>query len=406
MALSSCTSSRSTWLSPWGYASFLIIFCAQEARADQHLFKNSPSPWLRDVTLSGLLEGGITANPARPHDGVNFGNFISDRANQAQINQLELTLEKANDPTIPRYQIGFTLEGMYGSDPRYFHLLGVSNKLTKDRYQLVPAQAHVNVHLPILTKKGLDLQAGILQTPMGVEPLDPSERPFYTLTYISQYSAPVEHLGAMAYWHLTHRVDLNFGIDSGNQTTFGHRENHGSAAGYVGFTLNNLAHGKLTIVELSRIGPENTVSPEGTPHKAQRYWNDIAAYLSVTKRLSLTGEFNFLRDNGMRTNAWGLATFLSYKLSPTVTFNYRGELYRDSSGNLVGSTTPQGTALPTTFGALSLGFAYKPDLGHGIRVFEIHPEIRFDRSLNGRRIFNDRRNIGMFTFGGDMMIGF
>lgn len=384
----------------------IVLACTPEAHADQHLFATSSNPWLRDITLSGLLEGGITANPARPHDGINVGNFISDRANQAQINQLELTLEKINNPTIPTYQIGFTLQGMYGSDPRYFHLFGVSDRLLKGRYQLVPAQAHIDLHMPLLTKNGLDLQAGILQTPMGVEPLDPSVRPFYTLSYIAQYSEPVEHLGAMAYWHLNPTLDINFGIDSGNQTTFGQKDNHGAAAGYVGFNLNNLAHGKLNIIGMSRIGPENTINQHGEPHKAQRYWNDIAGYYAITKKLLFTGDFNFLHDDGMHANAWGFASFLRYTVSPSLDLNYRGEIYRDNSGLITGSTSPSGTPLPTTFGALTLGFAYKPNLGHGIRVFEIHPEIRFDRSLNGRRIFNDRRNIGMFTFGGDMMIGF
>lgn len=406
MAYTHTSPYRRQSLSRWILLSSLSMLWAPNARADQHIFGMSSHPWLRDVTLSGLLEGGITANPARPRDGINFGNFISDRANQAQINQLELTLEKINNPTVPAYQIGFTLQGMYGSDPRYFHLLGISDTLTKKRYQLVPAQAHIDLHMPLLTENGLDLQAGILQTPMGVEPLDPSVRPFYTLSYIAQYSEPVEHLGAMAYWHIDRTLDINFGIDSGNQTTFGHREQHGAAAGYIGFTLNNLAHGMLNIVEMSRIGPENTMNRQGEPRKAQRYWNDIAAYYTISKKLSVTGDVNFLHDDGMHANAWGFASFLTYKLSPHLDLNYRGEIYRDNSGLMTGSTSSSGKPLPTTFGALTLGFSYKPPLGHGIRVFEIHPEIRFDRSLNGRHVFNAHRNIGMFTFGGDMMIGF
>ena len=65
------------------------------------------------------------------------------------------------------------------------------------RYQFIPAEAHLDVHLPWLTRHGLDMQAGILPSPMGIETLDPATRPFYTLAYTTQYSTPFEHVGAM-----------------------------------------------------------------------------------------------------------------------------------------------------------------------------------------------------------------
>lgn len=393
-------------LSHYLLASIIATACAPEARADEHIFATSSNPWLRDVTLSGLLDGGITANPARPHDSINVGNVIGERANQAQLNQFELTLEKITNPTIPVYQIGFTLQGMYGSDPRYLHPFGAPKHLIKGRYQLVPAQAHIDVHLPLLTKNGIDLQAGILQSPMGSEPFDPLTRPFYTLAYTTQYSEPVEHIGAMAYWHINPTLNIDVGIDSGNQTTIGQNNNHSAAAGYIGFSLNNLAHDKLNITGMSRIGPESTTNRHGDPKKAQRYWNDLFASYAVTDKLVMTGDINFLHDDGIHANAFGLFSLLNYKLSSSFDLNYRGEIYRDTSGLITGSTTPSGAPLPTTFGALTLSITYKPTLGHDIHIFEIRPEIRFDRALNGRRIFNDHRNMGMFTFGGDMMIGF
>ncbi|WP_148300996.1 outer membrane beta-barrel protein, partial [Asaia platycodi] len=128
----------------------------EPARAEIALFKTASNPWLQGVNLSGLIEGGIMANPARPDNGINFGNFLGDHANQAQLNQISLTLSKAIDPTRYEFQVGFMLEALYGSDARYYHLLGLSNKMTSDRYQLLPAQAHVDVHAPILSKGGID----------------------------------------------------------------------------------------------------------------------------------------------------------------------------------------------------------------------------------------------------------
>ncbi|GAJ29452.1 outer membrane beta-barrel protein [Acidomonas methanolica] len=398
------------------------IVTAPEAQAQISLFSDKHyGEWLQGVTLQGQIEGGIMANPARPDNGMNFGDYFADHANQVQLNQVTFTLSKAIDPGKPDYQIGFTLEAMYGSDARYYHLLGISNRMTSNRYQLIPAQAHVDVHLPWMTKNGLDIQAGILQAPMGVETLDPTTRPFYTLAYTSQYSVPFENLGAIFHWHIVPMFDFTFGVDTGNQTTFGRNDNNNAAAGYVGFNINGLAGGKLNIVELSRIGPEDAVRSIGRrANTAQRYWNDLIATYTVNDRLSVTGEVNFLHDVGLRAETYSFVSFLAYKLSPTLTFNYRGEIYRDNSGLFVDTFltnqaymnaildiyAPTETAPPTTYGEMTLGVTWHPDLGGGVRVFELRPEIRFDRSLNGTSPFNDRRNTGMFTFGGDAVFGF
>ncbi|MBR0560397.1 outer membrane beta-barrel protein [Neokomagataea anthophila] len=397
------------------------ILSTSPAKAQIALFKDSSNTWLQGITVQGEAEGGIMANPARPDNGINFGNFLSDHANQVQLNQLYLTLSKAVDSTKAENQFGFTLQALYGSDARYYHLLGVSDKVTSNRYQILPIQAHADAHLNVLTSGGLDIQAGILEAPMGVEVIEPTARPFYTFAYTAQYSVPFEHLGAMFHLHVNPHFDFNFGVDTGNQTTFGKNDNNNAAAGYFGFNLNGLVGGKLNIVELSRIGPEDAVASIGRrANTAQRYWNDIAAYYTVNDKLSLTGEFNFFHDVGLRAENYSFVTYASYKVTPHWTLNYRGEIFRDNSGLSVvsfltnqaymnaflGGNAPAETAPPTTYGGLTLGATYSPNIGHGIRVFALRPEIRFDRSLNGTSPFNNNRNIGMFTFGGDATIGF
>lgn len=393
--------------------------------------------WLSDITLTGQIEGGIMANPARPQPGYNFGDFFADHANQVQLNQLEFTLNKAIDSSVNKYQVGFTLEAMYGSDARYYHLVGVSDREWNDRYQLIPAQAHMDVHLPWVTRGGLDMQAGILQAPMGVEGLDPASRAFYTLAYTSEYSVPFQHVGAMFNWHVTPMVDVTFGIDTGNQTTFGKADNNSAPAGYFGFNLNNLAHGKLRIVELSRVGPEDSWRLVGhyEADHANRFWNDINATYQVNDRLTLTAEFNYLHDEGVRgigargqfagADAESFVSFLSYRVNDSVTFNYRGEIYRDNNNSMVATfignnsymealagtggmvmTGPSSSSHGTTYGEMTLNMSYRPNLGHHVRVFQIRPEIRFDRALNSTTPFNGGRNNGMFTFGGDAVIGF
>ncbi|MBS0965363.1 outer membrane beta-barrel protein [Acetobacter okinawensis] len=423
-------------------ASVLMAVPVKSAKAQVHPFSafssssSDLSHWLSDVTLIGQIEGGIMANPARPNPGYNFGDFLADHANQVQLNQAEFTLSKAIDTSKNTYQVGFTLEGLYGSDARYYHLVGISDQEWKSRYQLIPAQAHIDVHLPWLTSGGLDMQAGILQAPMGVEGLDPASRAFYTLAYTSEYSVPFQHVGAMFNWHVTPILDVTFGIDTGNQTTFGASDNNSRPAGYFGFNLNNLAGGKLRIVELSRVGPENSWRALGDHYEAdhaQRFWNDINATYQVNDKLTLTAEFNYLHDEGIRgigargqfagTDAESFVSFLSYKINKDFTFNYRGEIYRDNTNSMVATfrannsymnaiagrpydTVPGASGHGTTYGDLSLNVVYRPDLGHHVRIFQLRPEIRFDRALNSTTPFNGGNNNGMFTFGGDAVIGF
>lgn len=381
----------------------------------------TPQSWLQSVTLGAQIEGGINANPARPSNGVNFGQLIGDRANQAQLDQLALTVARAVDTTSSHYDIGFMIRGLYGADGRYFNIAGITDRMMNTRYQFIIPQAHLDVHLPWLTRHGLDMQVGILASPMGVESLDPTLRPFYTLSYTTQYSTPFEHVGAMFQWHLTDHLDALFGVDTGNQVSFGAGDNNHAAAGYFGLSASELANGKLTLTYLGRVGPEDALRSIGrTANTAQRFWNDLSGTYKISDKLSFTGELNVLHDEGLRADTYSFVSYLSYHLTPTLTLNYRGEIYRDNTGQLVtsfiadnaymqstlGKPTRTQSAPPTTYGALTLGATWQPTLGHHVKLFEIRPEIRFDRSLNGTTPFNNLRNAGQLTFGADAVLGF
>ncbi|WP_342630196.1 outer membrane beta-barrel protein [Nguyenibacter vanlangensis] len=377
--------------------------------------------WFDAITVSGQVEGGIDANPARPADGNNFGRLIGDRATQALLDQITITIAKTVDQTSSSYQAGFLLRGLYGADARYYNIAGISDRALTGRNQVMPAQAHLDLHLPWLIRHGLDMQAGILAAPMGVETLDPAMRPFYTLAYTTEYSTPFEHVGAMVQFHATDRWDILFGVDTGNQVSFGRGDDNDAAAGYFGLAGNGLAGGRLSLLYLSRVGPEDAVRALGPrANGAQRFWNDLDMTFKVDDRLSLTGEFNAMHDEGLRADTVSFVGFLGYRLTPTLTVNYRGEIYRDNTGQfvtsflgdaaymraLLGEPAATRTAPPTTYGALTLGVTWHPTLGRPFKLFEIRPEIRFDRSLNGTTPFNGLRNAGMFAFGGDALLGF
>ena len=112
-----------------------------------------PGLWINGIHLSAQIEGGFTFNPADPNSGVNFGHLFDDRSDQVQLNQVLLTANKPLDPKATGFDWGFKLQGMYGSDARYTHFLGIFDQDPGAGYrnQFDIVEANVLLHLPFPT---------------------------------------------------------------------------------------------------------------------------------------------------------------------------------------------------------------------------------------------------------------
>lgn len=384
----------------------------------------TPAPtswWQSNIKFSAQLEGGIVINPARPRDGLNFGQLFTDKANQFQLNQILLTAEKDVDPKATGFDWGFKLQVLYGSDARYTQFMGEFNHTFDSRYQFGIQEADVSLHLPWLSAGGIDAKIGQYPTPIGYEVTDPKGNPFYSHSYIFNFGVPIEHTGAYAVWHANPVVDIYAGVDTGESTTFGGGDNNSAAAGLRGFGLNNLLGGKLTVLALTHFGPENpTLTVPGANSKF-RYENDAVITYKATDKLTLTTELNYIRDDAFRADAYGAVQYASYTLSDTLTLNGRAEVWRDNKGFFVaafpgnhdfvnselGLPATTITAAPTTYSEITLGMTYKPPVPAPISTLLLRPEIRYDHSLNGTHPFNGERDNGAFTtIAADAILGF
>ena len=379
-----------------------------------------PAGWFSSIKFSAQAEGGIVVNPQRPSDGLNFGQLFTDKANQFQLNQLLLGVQRPTDPKATGYDVGFQFQFLYGSDARYTHFLGELNHVTADRNQIDIVTADLAIHLPWLSPGGIDVKAGQYPTPIGYETIDPSTNPFYSHSYIFNFGIPLKHTGVMATWHVNDTVDLWAGVDSGVNTSLGDGDNNGAAAGLFGFGLNNLLGGKLTILALSHIGPENPSLTVPNADSHMRYENDIVTTYKVSDKLSLANEVNYIRDDFFHADGYGFAQYLAYTLNDTMTFNARGEVFRDNKGFFVGAfpgnldyvNSERGypatviVAPATTYGEITLGITFKPPLPAPVANFMIRPEVRYDSSLNGTHPFNGGRDVGAFTIASDVILGF
>ena len=395
-----------------------------------------PGFWIDGIHLGAQIEGGFTANPQTPNDGVNYGRLFDDRANQPQLNQLMLTINKPTDPNATGFDWGFKLQGFYGSDARYTHFLGIWDQNPGPGYenQFDITEGDVLLHLPFPTAGGMDIKVGLYPTPLGDEVMDPSGNPFYSHSYIFNFGLPLKHTGILTTSHLTPMIDLYLGIDTGSNTTFGvgTGDENSAPAGIAGFGLN-LMGGNLTILALTHIGPENSklaLSPAGfNANSYMRYYNNVVITWKVTDALTSTTEVNWIRDDFLGNNpfvtgkpepanAFGVAQYLSYTLSDTVTFNARAEVYRDDNGafvaafpnnatdafgnfignnNFVRSELGQtnaalGAGQATTYGEITLGMTFKPSLPAPITGLLIRPELRVDDALSGGHPFGSNFN--------------
>ena len=390
-----------------------------------------PGLWINGIHLSAQIEAGLMGNPSGPADGLNFGQLFTDHANQFQLNQILLTANKPLDPKDPDYQWGFKLQFMYGSDARYTQFLGELNRVVPNqRYQFDVVEANVLAHLPWLTEGGIDLKVGQYPTPLGYETIDPSTNLFYSHSYIFQFGLPFKHTGALAVTHVNSMLDIYAGADTGTNTTFGPLgENNGAVGGIAGFNLT-LLDGNLTVLALTHFRPEQptrVLSPAGFNANGQwRYYNDVLVTWKATDKLTLVSEANLVRDGygtaNKPVNGFGFAQYASYALTDTIALNGRAEYWRDDNNFFVASfptnngpiLAQQGFGPPvhaapgtnTSYGALTLGVTWKPEVPAPITGLLVRPEVRWDHAFTNNHPFNAQRDNNAVTLGIDAVLTF
>jgi hypothetical protein len=409
---------------------------AQQAQPGQAALETSPSlppaastpAWADGITTGFQINGGFLGNPGS-RDGRNFGQLTSDHANDLMLNQVLFTVTRPIDSNAKGYDFGFTAQGLYGTDARFMHVIGLWDRGIGERRQFAPVQAFAAMHAPWFTEGGVDLKAGLIPGLMGYEALDAGLRPFYTYSYILNFMVPFFHIGAQAKWHVNPTLDLLFGLDSGSQTGLGRDDNNKTPAGYFGFGLNNLFDGNVGFTAVTRVGPENATIALPNADRYMRYWNDATITYTATDKLTLALEGAYFKDEAPffphGGTAWSVAGYASYVYNDRVSFNGRAELFRDNSGviavqyltNLAPIDAIRGVpfqatfAPPSTIGALTANVVFRPEvdwakLNLPVKTFAIRLETRYDRTLNGVKAFNGLSSKDAVMFGGDITLGF
>lgn len=367
------------------------------------------------IKIYGWIEAGVTGNPAGPRDNQNFGRLFDDRSNEPVMNQAAITFERVPEAK-PEFDWGFKLQGLFGTDARYIHSLGLLDRtMGSSMYQPDLVEAYLSLHLPWLTAGGIDAKLGNFVTLEGLETVDPRTNAFYSHTYIFNFGIPISHTGALFTIHARSWLDLMIGGTRGVNTSIEDNNNAPAFHGGIGLNLND---GKFVLSASTHIGPETP----GDDHDL-RYLSDVAITWKITEKFTASTDLNYTHDSAADADAYGGAQYFAYAVNSWFALKLRAEIWRDDKGFFVaqyaGTSDPiralagEVTIDPrtvgggrTTYGALTLGVDLKPPLGKPFAGLTIRPEVRVDHSFSGTRPFNDSGDETMFTAALDAILFF
>jgi hypothetical protein len=380
-----------------------------------------PAAWADTLKIHGSAELGFTINPAGPGNGLNYGQLFTDKANEVLLNQVLLTVERPLDPKAEGNDYGFKLQGMIGTDARYTHFLGELDRTIHDRTQVDIVEANFLTHFAVLTEGGIDTKFGQYSTPLGAEVIDATANTFYSHSYIFNFGLPLKHTGGYATIHVSDMLDIYAGGDTGVNTSIFHGDNNGVPAFLGGFGLNGLMDGKLTVLALTHIGAENPSNSVGFNADAKKRWiGDIVLTYKPDDTLTFTTELNYIKDDGFHAQAYGIAQYAAYTINNNLSVAARAEVYRDANGFFVaafpnpldfvnlekGEPAQVLSAGKATYGELTLGLTYKPDVPDAITGTMIRPELRYDRGLDGGKPYNNFNDKSQVTMAFDLVVPF
>lgn len=396
----------------------LILVASSTARAfnpeNNGLFSRLPD-WdpnrssffrARDLHLGGWLNAGFTINPDQPSDNFNGPISFSDRANELQLNQLYLYLERVVDDSAGTWSWGGRLDFIFGSDAFYTRSMGDigdhwdSHLLHQRIYGIAFPQAYLNIFAPLGT--GLRIKLGEFYTLVGDESVMAPENFFYSRSYTMQFGEPFSHTGVLMNYALTNQVELAAGAVTGSPFAGwdGSFEHHLENWGFVGglnFTSTDTdtsltltgAHGSLSQAANTDV---NLVSIVAKQNFGERW------------HLTLQHDYGWMTADAEQDSAewYGALGYVTVDLNPQWALGLRLEWFRDDDGVRVGvpARYPANVSHAANYYAGTLGAHWRPTSWLTVR-----PSIRYDVS-NGWMAFNNQSSDRQLLISTDIVIEF
>jgi hypothetical protein len=347
------------------------------------------------VRVYGWIENSYTGNAdGRPKNGSNFSVFPNRQADAWQGEQYYLAFERTLRPD-DIVQLGGRFDFLFGNDWQFTKSYGLlDGAFRPNQFAGIDLpQMFAEIHLPILTRNGLDIRGGRFYSPAGFENVQAIKRPLLSVPYLFNYT-PFTLFGVLATLHLSERVNLYSGAVNGWDRWVDQNYRYS----YIGGFNANARDGKTSMTSILIVGPDqlprfapanSSFLPTGvvTTPALQRlpnpeYAGNFRVYLDAvlvrnwTEKLTEAAEVFFVHETNVpglgpngtlaRESAWyGAAHWVQYSFTDRVEGVFRAEIFRDNNGGATGNAD--------NYYEITLGLPYKPKPWLWIR-----PEARYD----------------------------
>jgi hypothetical protein len=173
------------------------------------------------IKFYGWIQNSYTGNTnGTPRNDLNFSVLPNRFANRWQGNQYYLILEKPT-PQGDEIDFGFRFDTLFGNDWEYSKDYGLFDRaFTPNSFAGVDfPQIYVDLHLPVLTRLGLDLRGGRFYDPAGFESVMAVKRPLLSAAYAFSFT-PFTFLGFQSVLHVNPRLNVLNSAVNGNDRWF------------------------------------------------------------------------------------------------------------------------------------------------------------------------------------------
>jgi hypothetical protein len=375
--------------------------------------------------IYGWLENSYTGNTnGVPRDRSNFSVFPNRLADSWQGNEYYFVVENPIYPSVDYVNFGYRVDTLFGNDWQFSKSYGLFDRAFPNNHfaGVDLPQLYASMHLPILTRWGVDIQGGRFYSPAGFESVQAVKRPLLSVPYLFNYT-PFTLFGVISTLHLSERVALYNGAVNGWDRWIDSRYKYSYIGGINATSRDNkTTFASFVIVgpdQLPRFAPVNspflptgvvtntTLQGRYNPYYAGSFRTYMSNVVTHTWDAKLTeaAEVFFVHEQDVpglgpggpthvnKESAWyGAAHWFLYQFNDKVTGVYRAEIFRDQDG--------AATGVADNFYEMTLGLVYKPKPWLWFR-----PEARYDWA-QFHKPFNDGTRGSQLTLAFDVIFQF
>ena len=370
------------------------------------------------ITIGLWGNAGITYNAESPDNNFNGPVTFADRSGEFQLNQLNLSIQRAVATEGDKWDFGGRIDAFFGTDAIFTQAYGVpsfdvNSAQPKVRsswdldilgtngnrfYGLALPQAYLESYVPV--GNGLNVKAGHFYTPIGYETVPAPDNFFYTHAYTMQYGEPFTHTGLMGNYSVDKNWAVMGGVITGSATggwDGGWDQQLGNWGGLFGTTWTS--DDKATSANIS-----GTYSATSEQNSSTWALYSVVLKHNITDKLHLIGQ----HDHGFADNTYdyatgtpnainaqwyGINTHMYYDIKDDLSVGIRGEWFRDqngfrvcSPGRVAAATNNDGysyalgsgqlnnsSCVAASWYAFTVGMNYKPT-----KWLNLRPNVRYD----------------------------